>query len=182
MSYKKMNCNKQLIIIITCTSFSFVAFYIFILMYQRPLPIIPSGSSDVQILHIEHYEESMILTDEMTALMGYDEIIEALSHKRAEDITELLDHDEVMEILSRYYVRRRFTERNPGLTQWHIHIGLEPSGWHGRRREVFVGGGANVVYGAGLGTAFRTIDDWELLLEELNAAKYHAQNAKVNTY
>jgi len=151
MLEKKMGYNKQLVIAIIGVTLFFVALYVFTLIYQRPLPIIPPGH-DVQVLHV-----------------GYGQFDK-------ENITELIDHDALIGILSRYYYRRSLSDRElRSPAQWHIFLEYSRSGafewWN--LRDIYVGGSGDltnvVAVTSFLGGRFRAIDNWESLLEELDA-------------
>jgi len=151
MPEKKMSYNKQLLIAIIGVALFFIALYVFLLIYQRPFPIIPTGH-DVQVLRIGY---------------GYD-----VNSFDEEDITELIDHDALVEILSRYYFRRSLSGINTrGPAQWSIFFRYSQPGRLGRwgLRDVHVGGDdlSNVVDARRRG--FSAIDNWESLLEELDA-------------
>jgi len=155
MSKKKISNIKEILIILIGTALFFPVVHIGILIYQRPLPIIPSGA-DVR----------------MTTIF-YNELAE---RGLGIEISGLVDRDEILEILSRYYYRRSlngiFAHGGDPLWSINIWIGEEGCGI----RQVNVGGGINtdtaVVARVRRGiTTFmhREIDNSESLIYELNS-------------
>jgi len=151
MPEKKMSYNKQLLIAIIGVALFFLALYVFLLIYQRPRPIIPPGH-EMQVL---------------TVMYGYDD--HAFDN---EDITELIDHDVLVEILSRYYFRRSLSDRNlRSPARWNIFLRYSRTGIWERwgLMEIHVGGDGDLVNLVSHGKNFSAIDNWESLLEELDA-------------